>query len=431
MTPMSTEDSEPPSTVSTLHLSSVIRRPLVDRRGDRLGRVEDLIVRVGESPHPPIGGAIVRIGGRELFVPIGSLDGLDRGRVRYQGEQVDLRRFERRPGELLLAKDLQTRHLISLVGARLIRANEIELACIDGRWEVVGVDPSSRPVLRRILPRVLGRRIRPGALVDWATIEPFVAHVPTARLRIPYRKLARLHPAQIADLVEAASHDEGEEIIEAVKQDSELEADVFEELDVEHQLEFIRSRSDAEAARLIGTMAPDDAADLIVDLEQERRLPVLDLLPLAQQQKVRSLLSYNPETAGGLMSPDFLCLAEPSLVAEVIDAVRHSSAPPEALNVIFAEDTDGRLTGTASIVSLIRADPRITLGSVMRRDPVVVHTDADVHAIVRKMSDYNLTVAPVVDDDNRMIGVVTVDDVMELLMPTGWRRDFGMTTAEE
>ena len=114
-----------------------------------------------------------------------------------------------------------------------------------------------------------------------------MAHVPTARLRIPYRKLARLHPAQIADLVEAASHEEGEEIIEAVGQDRELEADVFEELDPEHQIEFIRSRSDAEAARLLATMAPDDAADLIIELDQERRLPVLQLLP-ARPSSARS-----------------------------------------------------------------------------------------------------------------------------------------------
>ena len=146
-------------------------------------------------------------------------------------------------------------------------------------------------------------------MVDWASIEPFVAHVPTSKLRIPYRKLSKLRPAQIADLVEAASHEEGEEIIEAVGQDLELEADVFEELDTEHQTEFVRSRSDAEAARLLSSMAPDDAADLIGDIDQERRLPILALLPEPQQRKVRSLLSYHPETAGGLMSPDFLCLS--------------------------------------------------------------------------------------------------------------------------
>ncbi len=149
-----------------------------------------------------------------------------------------------------------------------------------------------------------------GTIIDWAEIEPFVAHVPTARLRIPYRKLGRLHPAQIADLVEAASHEEGEEIIKAVGQDRELEADVFEELDEEHQLEFIHSRSDSEAAQLLATMAADDAADLIIELEQDRRLPVLQLMPTNKQRKIRTLLSYNPETAGGLMSPDFLCVAE-------------------------------------------------------------------------------------------------------------------------
>jgi len=258
-----------------------------------------------------------------------------------------------------------------------------------------------------------------------------VAHVPTARLRIPYRKLARLHPAQIADLVEAASHDEGEEIIEAVGQDRELEADVFEELDSEHQLEFIRSRSDSEAARLLATMAPDDAADLLTELDQERRLPVLQNLPPAQQRKIRALLSYNSETAGGLMSPDFLVAAESTPISEVLDAIRTSTAPPEALAVVFSCDEAGHVTGTASVVTLIRASASATLGSVVRPDPPHVHADWDIHAIVRKMSDFNLTVAPVMDEQHLMIGVITVDDVLEQLLPTGWRRDYGMAAAEE
>ncbi|HYA68282.1 MAG TPA: PRC-barrel domain-containing protein, partial [Acidimicrobiales bacterium] len=309
-------------TIEILHLSSVVKSPLVDKDGDRLGRVEDLIVRLGDAPHPEVAGVVVRIGNRELWIPIEKIEKIRPGLVRFVGDRVSLQRFERRPGELLLARDLKARHLINLQGARLIRANEIELATKDGRWEVVGVDPSTRAALRRLLPKGVGRRIKAGTIVDWESIEPFVAHVPTARLRIPYRKLSKLHPAQIADLVEAASHDEGEEIIEAVGQDRELEADVFEELDAEHQLEFIRSRSDSEAARLLATMAPDEAADLLTELDQDRRLPVLELLPLNKQRKVRSLLSYNSETAGGLMSPDFLCVADTMSVADVLDAVR-------------------------------------------------------------------------------------------------------------
>jgi len=417
--------------IEILHLSSVVKSALVDRDGDRLGRVEDLIARLGFAPHPPVSGVVVHVAHRELFVPVDRVAGIRPGRVQFTGDTVSLQRFERRPGELLLSRDLMARHLINLQGARLIRANEIELALVDGRWEVVGVDPSPRVALRRLLPRSIGQRIPAGKMVDWATIEPFVAHVPTARLRIPYRKLARLHPAQIADLVEAASHDEGEEIIKAVGQDRELEADVFEELDAEHQLEFIRSRSDAEAARLLATMAPDDAADLITELEQERRLPILQLLPPAQQRKVRALLSYNPETAGGLMSPDFLCLSESTPVEEALEAVRRSKAPPEALAVVFAQGADGRVTGSASVVSLVQAPPRATLGSAVKPNPAHVHPDWDIHAVTRKMSDFNLTVAPVMDDQHRMIGVITVDDVLELLLPTGWRRDFGMTSVEE
>ena len=182
------------------HVSSLVRAPLVDRDGGRIGRVVDVIVRVGTAAHPPITGLIVRIGGRELFVKIAKIAQLSPNRVVFAAERVDLRKFERRPGELLLAKDLMARHLINLVGGRLITANEIELAQVDGTWEVVGVDAGRRPLLRRLLPGRLSSHIHPKALVDWESIEPFVGHVPSARLRIPYRKLAKLHPAQIADL---------------------------------------------------------------------------------------------------------------------------------------------------------------------------------------------------------------------------------------
>jgi hypothetical protein len=417
--------------IETLHLSTIVRSPLLDRDGEKLGRVEDLIVRLGDAPHPPVAGVVVRIGARQLWIPIDKIDEIGPGGVRFAGKRIDVQPFERRPGELLLARDLKARHLINLQGARLIRANEIELARTDGRWEVVGVDPSTRVTLRRLLPRALGRHIRPGAIVDWESIEPFVAHVPTARLRIPYRKLAKLHPAQIADLVEAASHDEGEEIIEAVGQDRELEADVFEELDAEHQLEFIRSRTDPEAARLLATMAPDEAADLITELDQERRLPVLELLPLAKQRKVRTLLSYHPETAGGLMIPDFLCLSLDTPVPDVLDAVRTSTAPPEALGIVFASGAEGQLVGSTTVVRLLQAPSHATLGDIVREDTAHVHPDWDIHAIVRRMSDFNLTVAPVLDEEHRMIGVITVDDVLELMMPTGWRREYGMSAAGE
>ena len=316
------------------------------------------------------------------------------------------------------------RHLINLVGGRLITANEIELAQVDGTWEVVGVDAGRRPLLRRLLPGRLSSHIHPKALVDWESIEPFVGHVPSARLRIPYRKLAKLHPAQIADLVEAASHEEGEEIIEAVGADRELEADVFEELDVEHQAEFVNSRSDVEAARLMSRMAPDEAADLIAAVDQERRMAVLELLPAPQRQKVRNLLSYHPDTAGGVMSPDFIVLPETANVADALDAIRTSSAAHESLQLIFVVDAGGLPVGQVTPVALIRANPASLITTVQRPNAAKVYVDNDLDQVARKLSDFNLMAIPVLDRATKMVvGVVTIDDVIDVLLPQGWRRD--------
>ncbi len=415
-----------------LHLSTFLRRPIYDQDGGRIGRVQDLVARLGDDAHPPIVGAVIKIEGRNTFVPIRKIGGLAQGRMTFQGKRVDLRRFERRPGELLLAEDLLARNLINLVRGRLIIANEIEIAEIDGQWEVVGVDPGRRPFFRRILGKNLGQRVKAEAIVDFASIEPFVSHVPSARLRIPYRKLAKLHPAQIADLVEQASHEEGEEIIEAVGLDRELEADVFEELDTEHQLEFLQSRTDVEAARLLARMEPDNAADLINEVDQERRLPILENLPDDTQRKVRQLLSYNADTAGGLMNTDFVSVSTEATVAEALTAIRVSKVPAASLHAIFVMDDAGTPLAEVSLGSLVKARETDTVLSIASAKMSHVHAHWDVHRVARTMSDFNLTVVPVLDDQHgSMIGLVTVDDLIEELLPQGWRREFGMTTVEE
>ena len=409
-----------------IHLSGIVHSPLLGSDGERMGRVEDVIARQGEQAHPPVTGIVARIGRRELFVPIAMIADVRPGCVQLQGETLNLARFERRPGELLLTKDLSGRHLINIVGARLIRANEIEIAPVDGTLEVIGVDPTSRPVLRRMLPRMLAQRIPAKAVVDWESIQPFVSHVPTAMLRIPYRKLARLHPAQIADLVEAASHEEGEEIIEAVGQDRELEADVFEELDDEHQLEFLDQRSDREVAAVLSRMASDDAADLLLEIKQERRLPVLDLMPLAKQRKIKGLLGYNPSTAGGVMSPDFVAVPREATVASAIAAARSQDIAADSLAVILLTDASGQLSGVVSAGALIRASPEQTLDSLAEGSAPSVGAESEIPEVARLMTDYNLIALPVVDSEGRPIGVVSVDDILELTLPEQWRRRYGL-----
>jgi CBS domain-containing protein len=410
------------------HLTSILRSPLLDRAGERLGRVEDLIVRLADGGYPPVTGLKARIGGRELFLPVDRVASLEPGAVRLAGEKLSLGRFERRPGEVLLGGDVLHRKLVNVEAdpPRLITAHEIELACIEGWWRVVGVDPSTRARLRHALPRRLRSVVSDRPFLDWADMEPFVGHVPSARLRFSHRKLANLHPAEIADLVEAASHDEGEEIIEAVGQDRELEADVFEELDEHHQLEFIRERPDPQVAAVIGRMATDDAADLIVEIEQERRGRILALLAPAQRRQIEALLGYNPSTAGGLMSPDFIGLRSEDSVARAIEKLRASDLSPGMLTTVYLCDADGGLRGSVPVVTLLRVSAQSALAEVAEHEPVWVGTDAEVPEVARMMTDYNLVMLPVLDEHEHMVGVVTVDDVLELTLPSGWRRRFGV-----
>jgi CBS domain-containing protein len=413
-----------------VHLSAVLHSPLLDRAGEKLGRVQDLIVRLADGGYPPVTGLKARIGGRELFVPADLIAELGPGAVRLSGEKLSLGRFERRPGEVLLGGDVLGRKLVDVEAEppQLVTAYEIELACIESWWRVVGLDDSLHARIRRALPRRMRALISDGPFLDWSDMEPFVGHVPTSRLRFSHRKLANLHPAEIADLVEAASHDEGEELIEAVAQNRELEADVFEELDEHHQLEFIRERPDAQVASVLARMAPDDAADLVVEIDQDRRARILALVPQAQRTQIEALLGYNPSTAGGLMSPDFIALAPSEAVARALEMVRRSTLNAGTLTTVYLVDGDRRLAGSALLVTLLRTDPLRPLQDVAEREPVSVATDAEVPEVARMMTDYNLVNLPVLDEGGHLVGVVTVDDVLELTLPAGWRRRFGLVS---
>jgi CBS domain-containing protein len=424
MSPIATEPAEAPK---ILHLSLVVGGTLNDSDGTRLGRVDDLIVRLSGAGYPPITGLLVTVAGRQSYLPSERVADLASGRAVLSKAKLDLRPFERRPEEVLLKHDVLDHQLINVEGARLVRANEVELARLEGWWRVVGVDTGPRGGLRRLLPQPLGRRIGTGEFLDWASVEPFAGDVASVRLRVLHPRLAKLHPAQIADLVEAASHREGEEIIHAVGQDDrELEADVFEELDEQHQLEFIEQRSDEQVAAVVARMAPDDAADLVAELDEERRRVVLDLLPSPHQRKVRALLGYDPAEAGGLMSPDFVSVYRQATVSEALERIRRSSLADEVLASVYVMDSGHRFLGAVSLATLVRADPEAGLAELDLQFIPRLIPEADFEEVARLMADYNLTAAPVVDAAERMIGVITVDDVLEVMLPKGWRRRFGL-----
>jgi len=406
--------------VRTLHLSELIKRPVTARGGEPLGRISDVVVRLRGSELPLVIGGVASVGGRQVFVPLEQVSSFDGEMLQLTSARLDLRQFERRPGEVLLRADVLDHRLIDVEAGRLTKAVDVELERRAGDWIVTGVD-THRP-RRRLFGRG-ARDSRQRAFREWDRFEPLIGHSASAVLRGPFARIRRLKPAQIADLLEEASKAEETEILGQVHADPELEADVFEELAEDRATRLLEARTDGEIAEVLSRMRADDAADAVAELPQHRRQAVLDRMPAGQRTKVMTLLGFNPTSAGGLMGVDYLALPEDVAVSDALDAVRRSGTlQPEALTSIHAVDQQGRLQAVARLVSLLQADLGARLGEVSDADPVRVGADTDLVDVAVLMSDYNLITIPVVDDHRHMIGIITVDDVLEATLPEDWRR---------
>jgi len=403
-----------------LTLSRILGRPLIDQGGELLGRVADVLVRLRGAHYPLVVGVVAQVGGaRRVFVPAGDAASLDTEQLKLTSARVDLRQFERREGEVLLRADVLGHRMIDVVDAHLVRAFDLELAHHGQKWVLVRVDvrhPRRLPGFRT------GRGERHGWR-DWTGFEALIGHAHSSATRAQVARIRQLKPAHIADLLEAASKQEQQEILGRVHADPQLEADVFEELDRDRAAHILDARTDPEIAQVIAKMPADDAADTIAELPQRRRQPVLDLLPAHQRAKVQTLLGFNPASAGGLMTVDFLALPAATPLEQVLAAVRQArSLPPEALTSIQAVDDAGRLRGVAPLVALLQESPSTALIEVCDTDPVRVGPQADIVDVAILMADHNLTAIPVVDADAHLLGVITVDDVLEALLPRDWRR---------
>lgn len=401
----------------TLLLSALLRRTAVDAAGQSLGRLSDIIVRLREDDYPAVTGLVAEIGGRDLFIPATEILAWDHQRLELASARLDLRQFERRPGEVLLRGDVLGHRLVDVEQSRLVTAHDVQLTNTPDGWVASAFD---------IHPRGLLRRRSGHTWRDWAGFEALIGHDGSLPSRTRMGGLRRLKPAQLADLIEEASEREQRELLSRVHAHPELEADVFEELDEDQASDLLEARTDAQIADVLAHMRSDDAADALLDLPQDRRQTVLDLLPEMQRRRITVLLGYQEATAGGLMGVDYLSVPSTTTAADVIRAVGEATRmQPEAIVVAYCHDEDLRLVGAVSLVTLLQSDPSSTMEALAEPNPVHVHPDADLPEITGAMADYNLLVLPVLDHDDHLIGVLTIDDVLEATIPSDWRRRRG------
>ena len=405
-----------------LYLSQVLGRPIRDLGGERVATVKDVIVRLGEDDHPPVIGLMARYRRRDFFVSRWRIRELNERGVRLNTEILDLRPFVRRDGEVLLRSDVLDKQLIDVNGKRVVRVNDVQIINVADDWRVTGADVSLQGLWRRLAPSGFAGTRKPVEVIDWSNVGYLATDAATVQLKSSSDKLARLHPVEIARLAEALSYHHGSEVVESL--DDETAAETLEEMPAESQARILGDMDEHRAADILEWMSPDEAADVLGDLPDDKAEELLGLMEDPEQADVAELLPYEDDTAGGLMTTEFVTLPRELSVNEALARLREMASTPNMIYYLYVVETEGlwKLSGVIALRSLILADPAAPLNEVMRVDFQRAHPDEPANEVAQRIAEYNLLALPVVDAAGDILGIITVDDAMEVLLPKQWQQ---------
>jgi magnesium transporter len=409
-----------------LYLSQAIGRPVLDANGEPLGKVDDLIVAVGDR-YPPVTGLVVVTDRRRIFLPWSHVDRFDVSGARLSTPTIDITKFQQRPDEIGLRADLLDKQIVDIDGRKVVRVNDLRLDDVEGQLRLVAVDVGAAGLLRRLgiegAFRILARNLRlptPERYIDWEDVDPVETSIASIKLRVPHAGLTELHPADLATIMDQLAPRDRAGVLAAL--DDEAVADAIEEMEPDTQVEVLEGLAPERAADILEEMSPDDAADLVADLSDETREELLALMERDEAAELGGLLAYPEDTAGGMMTTEFVAVPADLTAAQTIDRLRELEPDAETIYYVYVVDIDGHLVGVLSLRDLIVAQPSTSIGEVMIEDPVTVEVTADRDDVAGVVARYNLLAVPVVDGDGRLVGIVTVDDAIDTILPASWRR---------
>ncbi len=349
----------------------------------------------------------------------------DRYRLRVPGDELAP---ATPPADALrLAKDLLDKQIVDTHGAKVVRVNDLQLEETGGQMRLVGADVGLRGLLRRVggegvaerAAGIVGRKL-PRGIIPWHLVEPLESAETSVRLTIPHAKLALMHPADIADIVEEMTADERRAVFEQL--DIETAAEALGEIEPEMQVSIVGDLDEERAADILEEMAPDEAADLLQDLPEERREELIELMQDEEGEEVEELLAYPEDSAGGMMTTDFIALPRDLTAAQAIERLRELKPEPELAYHLYVVDANGQLDGVVSLRDIVVAEPATALVTFMDPQVLSVRADTDKEEVASLIAKYDLLALPVVDAARRLLGIVTVDDVVELMLPRGWKK---------
>ncbi|MER6199914.1 CBS domain-containing protein [Streptomyces sp. NPDC001586] len=399
------------------HLSGV---PVFDPNGDQVGRVRDLVamLRVGGRPPRLLGLVVEVVSRRRIFLPMTRVTGVESGQVITTGV-VNMRRFEQRPTERLVLGELLDRRVTVVGSGEEVTVLDVAIQQLPARrdWEI---------------DRIFVRKGKSGALrrrgetltVEWSAVTGFSLEEHGQGAENLVATFEQMRPADVANVLHHLTPKRRAEVANAL--DDDRLADVLEELPEDEQVEILGKLKEERAADVLEAMDPDDAADLLSELPEDDKERLLTLMQPDDAADVRRLLSYEENTAGGLMTTEPIVLRPDATVADALARVRQADLSPALAAQVYVcrppdETPTGKYLGTVHFQRLLRDPPFTLVSSIVDTDLPPLRPDASLPAVTTHLAAYNMVAVPVVDESGSLLGAVTVDDVLDHLLPDDWR----------
>ncbi len=412
-------------------LAGLLGEPVLNQAGQEVGRVVDVVARLyGEERYPPVTGLVVRVGRRRAFLDASAIAAVEHRTVTLRTARLDLRDYVRRPGEVLLARDVLDHQLVDVDGVQVIRAADLYLAPVAGQVRLVGVDVSVQSLLRRLGPKRLRAHPTPDKVIDWDAVAPFGEQStdgpPTVRLRARHEALHRLRPGELADLLEDLGRPGRQELLASLER--RTAADALEEMDPDELEGLLRESTPQRAAELVAAMEPDEAVDALRDLSAQEREELLARMPPAIRQRLTGLLYYPEDRAGGFMTTMLVAASQGDTVDEIRARLADQAEHRNEIDAVAVCDAQRRVLADIPLFDLFIASSEQHLDALLHEgahtSPVVVGPQADVGEVAAALVESRRSSLLVVDEHCRPLGRILADDVLDALTPETGRLHF-------
>lgn len=407
------------ASISEMYVSELLGNPVIDPTGERVGKVTDIGIN-DVQPYPAVTFLAIRRGKETYYLDFRFVNLANRQIFAVSKKVKNLPLEKTEPRVVWLKENILDKQIFDMMGSKVVRVNDIKLAYLEGVVRAVAVDISFLGILRRL--RLAGFFSRLAALFDKKLREELIAweyiksiHKDTAglQLSVTQESLKDLHPSDLAEILSQLNYRDSGNLLRAL--DDEMVAEALGEMDADFSAALLENLDDERVSEILDEMSADDITDFLKDLPEYRRARFLALLDREDKEEVEDLLKYDDETAGGLMTTEMITLREEMTAQETIEHLRQVAPEAETIYYLYVVNNEEKLVGVVSLRDLIVAPPDTPIRDIMHRKVIRVTDDMNAARVADVIAKYNLLAVPVVDAEGHLLGIITVDDIIDTL----------------